>query len=132
MEPLSTSVGPLAPQAFQASQVIRLTPKYLKNDDLQSIVSQFEDFEGLFQALSPIIGNIHPETDANWRRMFLKHGRRFNDLVAMAVRLAEQLSRSEEKPSIATELRKVRKELEGEKSSWNLMLTTLNTQISSV
>ena len=129
MEPLSTSVGPLA---FQASQVIRRTPKYLKNDDLQCIVSHFEDFEGLFQALSPIIGNIHPETDTNWRRMFLKHGQRFNDLVATAVRLAEQLSRSEEKPSIATELRKVRKELEGEKSSWNLMLTTLNTQISSV
>ena len=130
MEPLP-STGSVSALALQASQLIRRTPKYFKNDDFRSIVSQFEDFEVIFQALSPIIGNIHPESDTNWRRMFFRHGQRFNDLVVMAMNLAEQLSGSEEKPSIAAELLKVRRELEEEKSSWNLMLTTLNTQFSS-
>lgn len=130
MEP-RPSTGSVGALAVQASQLIRQTPRYLKNDDLQSIVSHFEDFEGIFQTLSSIVGNIHPETDQNWRRMFLKHGQRFNDLVASATNLAEQLSRANENAGVVLELRKVRKELVVEKSTWNLMLTALNTQISS-
>lgn len=130
MDPLP-SMGSVGALAVQASQLIRQTPKYSEDDDLQSIVSHFEDFEGIFQTLSSIIGNIHPETDPNWRRMFLKHGQKFNDLVATATNLSGQLSRPKDYPEVTTKLRKVRKDLVVETSVWNLMLTTLNTQISS-
>lgn len=130
MEPLPNT-GSVSALAVHASQLIRQTPAYFRTDDLQSIVSHFEDFEGIFQTLSSIVKNIHPETDQNWRRMFLNHGQRFNDLVATATNLAEQLSRSDKNAGVTSELRKVRKELVVEKSTWNLMLTALNTQISS-